>query len=126
MAATKRDYYEVLGVSKSASPDEIRKAYRSLAKKYHPDICKEPDAEETFKEVQEAYDVLSDQGGRAINYKKNATLIEYTSDHVRVRSWKLVGCWIKNISEDDYDKESDGLRRVQATIVYDRAIPSIE
>lgn len=72
------------------------------------------------------YDVMTDQGGRAINYKKNATLIEYTSDHVRVRSWKLVGCWIKNISEDDYDKESDGLRRVQATIVYDRAIPSIE
>lgn len=72
------------------------------------------------------YDVMTDQGGRAINYKKNATLIEYTSDHVRVRSWKLVGCWIKNISEDDYDKESDGLRRVQATIVYDRAIPSVE
>lgn len=72
------------------------------------------------------YDVMTDQGGRAINYKKNATLIEYTSDHVRVRSWKLVGCWIKNISEDDYDKESDGLRRVQSTIVYDRAIPSIE
>lgn len=72
------------------------------------------------------YDVMTDQGGRAINYKKNATLIEYTSDHVRVRSWKLVGCWIKIISEDDYDKESDGLRRVQATIVYDRAIPSIE
>ena len=72
------------------------------------------------------YDVMTDQGGRAINYKKNATLIEYTSDHVRVRSWKLVGCWIKNISEDDYDKESDGLRRVQATIIYDRAILSIE
>ena len=72
------------------------------------------------------YDVMTDQGGRAINYKKNATLIEYTSDHVRVRSWKLVGCWIKNISEDDYDKESDSLRRVQAIIIYDRAIPSIE
>ena len=64
MATTKRDYYEVLGVSKSASPDEIRKAYRSLAKKYHPDICKEPDAEEKFKEVQEAYDVLSDEQKR--------------------------------------------------------------
>lgn len=73
-----------------------------------------------------AYDVLSDQGGRAINYKKDATLIEYTSDHVRVRSWKLIGCWIVGISEDDYDKENDDISRVQATIRYDRAIPVIE
>lgn len=73
-----------------------------------------------------AYNVLNDQGGRAINYKKNCTLIEYTSDHVKVRSWKLIGCWIKGISENDYDKESDDLQRVQATIRYDRAILEVE
>lgn len=73
-----------------------------------------------------AYNVLNDQGGRGINYKKNCTLIEYTSDHVKVRSWKLIGCWIKGISENDYDKESDDLQRIQATLRYDRAIPEVE
>lgn len=65
--ADKRDYYEVLGVSKTASADEIKKAYRSLAKKYHPDINKEPGAEEKFKEINEAYEVLSDDQKRS-NY----------------------------------------------------------
>ena len=73
-----------------------------------------------------AYNVVTDKGGRAIDYKKNATLIEYTSDHVKVRSWRLIGCWIKNISEDDYDKTNDDLVRIQGTIRYDRAIPEID
>ncbi len=59
--AQKRDFYEVLGVDKNTSQDDIKKAYRTLAKKYHPDINKEPGAEAKFKEVQEAYDVLSDE-----------------------------------------------------------------
>ena len=61
----KRDYYEVLGLTKGASEDEIKKAYRSLAKKYHPDINKEPGAEEKFKEINEAYDTLSDPDKKA-------------------------------------------------------------
>ena len=62
--ATKRDYYEVLGVSKTASKDEIKSAYRKLAKKYHPDN-KETGDEAKFKEVQEAYDVLFDDQKRS-------------------------------------------------------------
>ncbi|MED3036263.1 molecular chaperone DnaJ [Bacillus thuringiensis] len=62
---SKRDYYEVLGLSKGASKDEIKKAYRRLAKKYHPDVSKEENAIEKFKEVQEAYEVLSDDQKRA-------------------------------------------------------------
>ena len=58
---SKRDYYEILGVGKGASEDEVKKAYRKLAKKYHPDVSTEENAESKFKEVQEAYDVLSDK-----------------------------------------------------------------
>lgn len=64
--AEKRDYYEVLGLQKGASDDEIKKAYRKLAKKYHPDMNPDsPEAEAKFKEVNEAYDILSDSSKRA-------------------------------------------------------------
>ncbi|MDQ0218250.1 molecular chaperone DnaJ [Peribacillus cavernae] len=62
---SKRDYYEVLGVSKGASKDEMKKAYRKLSKQYHPDINKEANAADKFKEITEAYDVLSDDQKKA-------------------------------------------------------------
>src|SRR5947207_2911728 len=58
--ATKRDFYEVLGLAKGASDSEIKSAYRKLARKHHPDIDKSPGAAEKFKELSEAYQVLSD------------------------------------------------------------------
>ena len=61
----KRDYYEVLGVSKTASDDEIKSAYRKLAKKYHPDLNpNNKEAEKSFKDVNEAYSILSDKDKR--------------------------------------------------------------
>jgi curved DNA-binding protein len=55
-----KDYYKTLGVARDATPDQIKRAYRKLARKYHPDVSKEPDAEARFKEINEAQEVLKD------------------------------------------------------------------
>jgi len=60
-----RDYYEILGVPKNADKDQIKRSFRQLARKYHPDVSEEPDAEAKFKEINEAYEVLSDEQKRA-------------------------------------------------------------
>jgi len=60
-----KDYYAVMGVARDATADQIKQAYRKLARKYHPDVSKEPDAEQRFKEVGEAYEVLRDPQKRA-------------------------------------------------------------
>jgi len=63
---TERDYYEILGVPKNASNEELKSAFRRLARQFHPDVNKESDAEERFKEINEAYAVLSDQDKRSV------------------------------------------------------------
>ena len=60
-----RDYYEIMGVARDATQDDIKRAYRKLARKYHPDVSDDPKAEEHFKEVGEAYEVLKDPEKRA-------------------------------------------------------------
>ncbi len=67
-----KDYYEIMGVSRDATQEEIKRAYRKLARKYHPDVSKEPDAEEKFKQLGEAYEVLKDPEKRAAYDKLGA------------------------------------------------------
>lgn len=74
--AGNKDYYAILGVDKSATDAEIRKAFHAKARTLHPDVCKEPDAEERFKEVNEAYDVLSDADKRSF-YDRYGTVDGY-------------------------------------------------
>lgn len=68
-----------------------------------------------------AYNVYTRKGGRMKDYKKNATLVEYTQDFEQVRSWTLYGCFITDIKEGDFDKENDDKRQITAQISYDRA-----
>lgn len=73
-----------------------------------------------------AYNVYTRKGGRMKDYKKNATLIEYTQDFEPIRSWDIYGCWISDIQEGDFDKETDGKRQITATLQYDRAEMRLE
>ena len=82
------EYYDRLGVSKDASQDEIKRAYRKMSKKYHPDINKEPGAEEKYKEVQEAYETLSDD-------QKRAAYDQYGPDGAKWFWWSKEALWLR-------------------------------
>jgi curved DNA-binding protein len=84
--AAARDFYQVLGVSRSASQDEIQSAYRKLARTYHPDVNKDPAAEDRFKEISEAYDVLSDPDQRR-RYDAFGTDFRQVPDGVDPQAW---------------------------------------
>ena len=80
------DYYSILGVSRSATTEEIQRSYRKLARTYHPDVNKDPAAEERFKEISEAYDVLSDPGTRA-KYDRFGAAFRQVPDGVDAEAW---------------------------------------
>ena len=93
--ANQRDYYEVLGISKTASEEEIKKAYRTLAKKYHPDVSTDPQATEKFKEVQQAYDCYESKKVKRHRFS------EYEEDRSCLNVCKQIGtemgsCWKKS------------------------------
>lgn len=81
-----KDYYEVLGIKRNATEDEVKVAYRKLARKYHPDVSKEPDAEDRFKEVGEAYAVLKDPEKRAA-YDQVGSQTKHGQDFTPPPNW---------------------------------------
>lgn len=86
-----KDYYKVLGVSRDASQDELKKSYRKLARKYHPDVSKVANAEERFKEVGEAYEALKDP-------EKRAQYDQFGSDYKHGQSFNPPPGWAQNAS----------------------------
>jgi len=102
-----KDYYEVLGVSRDASPEEIKRAYRKLALKYHPDRNKSKEAEERFKEISEAYAVLSDPEKRAHYDRFGAAGVHERYTQQDIFSGSDLFDLLRNLGLDGFDLFSD-------------------
>ena len=96
MAVAFRDYYEVLGVPRDADTEDIRRAYRKLARENHPDINKDPEAEDRFKEISEAYEVLRDEERRR-QYDR-------VRRHRRERSGHVRGRWLRRCARKRFPR----------------------
>ncbi len=103
----KRDYYEVLGIGRSASDDEIKKAYRKLARQFHPDVNKEANASEKFAEVQEAYDVLSESGKRK-KYDQYGHAAASASPEAYEEMRRAHRARSQGVSPEDFGAQGDG------------------
>ncbi|MEJ5299852.1 MAG: DnaJ C-terminal domain-containing protein [Thermodesulforhabdaceae bacterium] len=110
MAVKYKDYYEILGVPRTATQEEIQRAYRKLARKYHPDVNKEPGAEEKFKEINEAYEVLKDPEKRK-RYDQLGTNWKAGQDFTPPPGWEVhfgFGPGTGKIFEDIFGFEGSG------------------
>ena len=103
--AEDQDFYSVLGVTRSSSADEIQRAYRKLARTYHPDVNKDPAAEERFKEISEAYDVLSDPETRA-KYDRFGSSFRQVPDGASAAEWERAQRVNRRGSEGTQDFDS--------------------
>ncbi len=128
-----RDYYEVLGIPRTATAEEIKQAYRSLARKYHPDVSKEPDAEERFKEINAAYEVLSDPDKRAM-YDRYGTVSPNGTAYTDFRDpFDLFAEVFGNLGGFDFGFGQSGPRprrgadlRVDVELTYEEAATGVE
>lgn len=113
-----KDYYKIMGLKRDASPDDIKRAYRKLARKYHPDVSKESDAEEKFKEMGEAYAVLKDPEKRAAYDRLDPNLKSGQEFHTPPNwdsGFEFRGSGFSDFFEELFGQQGDGARAAYGT-----------